>query len=147
MPVATPHTNQLSQRALLLSVGALALSVVAMTTMFIFVYSHGSGALESAAHASGRPPHAAEPPSPKPPLPARTDSAPATNRQPVSPPAAARPSGSDPAASRLADATRACPKRPDPLYRASVVELSADGESGIFVQRQALQAANPGDCD
>lgn len=40
-----------SQRALILSIGALALSVVAMTTMFVFVYSHGSGALESAATA------------------------------------------------------------------------------------------------
>jgi serine/threonine protein kinase len=44
-----PRHQQLSQRALVLSVGALALSVVAMTTMFIFVYSHGSGALEAAA--------------------------------------------------------------------------------------------------
>jgi serine/threonine protein kinase len=147
MPVAAPHINQLSQRALLLSVGALALSVVAMTTMFIFVYSHGSGALESAAHSSGRPQQAAEPPSQRPPLPARTDSAPAAARQPVPPEAPARPNGSDPAASRLADATGSCPKRPAPLYRASVVELSADGESGIYVQRQALQAADPGDCD
>jgi hypothetical protein len=32
---------------MLLSVGALALSVVAMTTMFIFVYSHGGRALEA----------------------------------------------------------------------------------------------------
>jgi serine/threonine-protein kinase len=38
-----------SQRALALSVGALALSVVAMTTMFIFVYSHGERALEAPA--------------------------------------------------------------------------------------------------
>jgi len=38
-----------SQRALVLSVGALALSVVAMTTMFIFVYSHGERALEAPA--------------------------------------------------------------------------------------------------
>jgi serine/threonine-protein kinase len=52
-PLPAPH-HHLSQRALLLSVGALALSVVAMTTMFIFVYSHGSGALEAAAKASSR---------------------------------------------------------------------------------------------
>jgi hypothetical protein len=52
-PVPTLHQH-LSQRALLLSVGALALSVVAMTTMFIFVYSHGSGALEAAAKTSSR---------------------------------------------------------------------------------------------
>jgi eukaryotic-like serine/threonine-protein kinase len=52
-PVPTRHQH-LSQRALLLSVGALALSVVAMTTMFIFVYSHGSGALEAAAKTSSR---------------------------------------------------------------------------------------------
>jgi serine/threonine protein kinase len=49
-PVLIPPAHQhMSQRALMLSVGALALSVVAMTTMFIFVYSHGSRALESAA--------------------------------------------------------------------------------------------------
>jgi eukaryotic-like serine/threonine-protein kinase len=52
-PVRSSHQS-LSQRALLLSVGALALSVVAMTTMFIFVYSHGSGALEAAATAASR---------------------------------------------------------------------------------------------
>jgi serine/threonine-protein kinase len=51
VPAPRPPNRQqyLSQRALLLSVGALALSVVAMTTMFIFVYSHGSRALEAAA--------------------------------------------------------------------------------------------------
>jgi len=43
LPARDPSGNQ---RALLLSVGALALSVVAMTTMFIFVYSHGERALE-----------------------------------------------------------------------------------------------------
>jgi hypothetical protein len=48
-PRAQNRQQYLSQRALLLSVGALALSVVAMTTMFIFVYSHGSRALEAAA--------------------------------------------------------------------------------------------------
>ncbi|MEY4545752.1 MAG: hypothetical protein RL685_1947 [Pseudomonadota bacterium] len=42
-----PHEPSTSQRAMLLSVGALALSVVAMTTMFIFVYSHGGRALEA----------------------------------------------------------------------------------------------------
>jgi len=44
--VLTPREPNGNQRALLLSVGALALSVVAMTTMFIFVYSHGERALE-----------------------------------------------------------------------------------------------------
>lgn len=166
MPVAVPQTNQLSQRALLLSVGALALSVVAMTTMFIFVYSHGSGALESAAHASGRPqparapsraPAGVAPPShppaavtPEPRTPALgTDSAPAASQQAV-PAAPVRQKAAEGTPSRLADAagtTGACAKRQDPLYRASVIELSADGESGIFVQRQALQAASPGDCD
>jgi serine/threonine protein kinase len=48
-PRLQSRQHSLSQRALLLSVGALALSVVAMTTMFIFVYSHGSRALEAAA--------------------------------------------------------------------------------------------------
>jgi serine/threonine protein kinase len=44
--VASPaRVPNASQRALLVSVGALALSVVAMTTMFIFVYSHGERAL------------------------------------------------------------------------------------------------------
>ncbi len=54
-PPSPAHHHQLSQRALLLSVGALALSVVAMMTMFVFVYSHGSGALEAAAKTSSRP--------------------------------------------------------------------------------------------
>jgi serine/threonine protein kinase len=53
-PAVRSAHQRLSQRALLLSVGALALSVVAMTTMFIFVYSHGSGALEAAATAATR---------------------------------------------------------------------------------------------
>lgn len=43
-PAREPRT---SQRALALSVGALALSVVAMATMFAFVYSHGGRALEA----------------------------------------------------------------------------------------------------
>jgi serine/threonine-protein kinase len=51
LPPPPARHHHLSQRALLLSVGALLLSVVAMTTMFVFVYSHGSGALESAATA------------------------------------------------------------------------------------------------
>jgi serine/threonine protein kinase len=52
-PLPSPARDRhLSQRALLLSVGALALSVVAMTTMFVFVYSQGSRALEPAAHRS-----------------------------------------------------------------------------------------------
>jgi len=51
LPPTPARHHHLSQRALLLSVGALLLSVVAMTTMFVFVYSHGSGALESAATA------------------------------------------------------------------------------------------------
>jgi hypothetical protein len=159
MPVAVAHTTHLSQRALLLSVGALALSVVAMTTMFIFVYSHGSGALESAAHASGRAQQAArathaalgagapaaEPqPVSKQPAPGGADFA--APRQLPSAPVAARQDGSPAPATRLAGATGACTKRQDPLYRASVVELSADGESHISVQRQALQPANP-DCE
>jgi serine/threonine-protein kinase len=51
LPPPPARHHHLSQRALLLSVGALLLSVVAMTTMFVFVYSHGSVALESAATA------------------------------------------------------------------------------------------------
>jgi serine/threonine-protein kinase len=49
LPPTPVRHHHLSQRALVLSVGALLSSVVAMTTMFVFVYSHGSGALESAA--------------------------------------------------------------------------------------------------
>jgi hypothetical protein len=43
---APTREQHLTKRALVLSVGALALSVVAMTTMFVFVYSHGESALE-----------------------------------------------------------------------------------------------------
>ena len=56
LPPPPARHHHLSQRALLLSVGALLSSVVAMTTMFVFVYSHGSGALESAASVATRAP-------------------------------------------------------------------------------------------
>jgi serine/threonine protein kinase len=49
LPPPPARDHRLSQRALVLSVGALVLSVVAMTTMFAFVYSQGSQALEMGA--------------------------------------------------------------------------------------------------
>ena len=147
MPVATAHSSQLSQRALLLSVGALALSVVAMTTMFVFVYSHGSGALESAAHQGGSRSQQmarAETTGLSSSTAAAAASALAGRLAPAS---ALVPSDGHPPAAPLADAKgmQICAKRHDPLYRASVVQLSADGESGIFVQHQALQAASQSD--
>jgi serine/threonine protein kinase len=116
-PVPAPRHHHLSQRALLLSVGALALSVVAMTTMFIFVYSHGSGALESAATAASRtagPAHvqrASVTPQP-------ADGAPGT------PLAAAQP--------------EQCNGGGRSLHAAGIAELGND-EAGVSVQQHALR--------
>ena len=152
-PLPVQH-HQLSQRALLLSVGALALSVVAMTTMFVFVYSHGSGALEAAATASSpaaakaalaREEHA---PASDPPL--LADAPPAVG-------AAAPAQGAAPSAAgapELATASEHCAAPSSPLQAASALELAADGEGGIGVQRHALTpspSAYPGaratDCE
>lgn len=124
----TRHAHS-SQRALVLSVGALALSVVAMTTMFIFVYSHGSGALEGKAAGSSASPHAAQ--------------------HAAAPPAVTHL----PPGSLALQAPDRCPT-PDPLVRTSIMEL-ADGESSLSVQKHALQpmapnsggSALPLDCD
>lgn len=124
----TRHAHS-SQRALVLSVGALALSVVAMTTMFIFVYSHGSGALEGKSAGGSAPPHALA--------------------HAASPPALAPL----PPGSLALQAPDRCPT-PDPLIRTSIIELT-DGESSLSVREHALQpmapnggsGALPLDCD
>jgi serine/threonine protein kinase len=120
-PQPTRH-HHMSQRALLLSVGALALSVVAMTTMFIFVYSHGSGALESGATASSRTP-AGEPAR----VLAEVSAEAAASKGVVHPP--------------LASATRPehCDVGAHPLRGASVIDLSAEGEGSVSVQQHALR--------
>ncbi len=123
-----PHLShqRLSQRALLLSVGALALSVVAMTTMFIFVYSHGSGALEAAASASQ---HGAA---------AR---ALALSSSPPPRPAALAPVAAEAVPSPLPALPR-CPEPEGPLYRTSILELASSGNEGsIRVEQHALQPA------
>jgi serine/threonine protein kinase len=129
-PALTRETRHVhsSQRALVLSVGALALSVVAMTTMFIFVYSHGSGALEGKSAAGSAPAHTTEPPAAPPSL------------APL------------PAGSLALQAPDRCPT-PDPLVRTSIIELA--GETGLSVREHALQpmapsggsSALPLDCD
>jgi serine/threonine-protein kinase len=148
-PLPAPH-HHLSQRALLLSVGALALSVVAMTTMFIFVYSHGSGALEAAAKASSRTGNKAvlvreahvpaQPPGV------------ATSAPPVLGAAAStlaeRASGADRELGRAttgagesaltAAADHCVGPGHHPLHAGSEMDLAAEDESGISVQRRAL---------
>jgi serine/threonine-protein kinase len=143
-PPLPPRHHHLSQRALLLSVGALALSVVAMTTMFIFVYSHGSGALEAAAKATRTPSRiaASMAASPEPQAPA-----------PVVPPArtALTPLASHPAGSVAQAEACPAPNHGHPLYPASVLELSDDADPSLSVQQHALEPAYRGaraiDCE
>jgi serine/threonine protein kinase len=121
-PPLPPRHHHMSQRALLLSVGALALSVVAMTTMFIFVYSHGSGALESAATAASRATPVAENAT------AHADVSAEGGASALHPP--------------LAAATRSdhCEGSAHPLHGASVVDLSAESETGsVSVQQHSLR--------
>lgn len=146
-PLPAPH-HQLSQRALFLSVGALALSVVAMTTMFIFVYSHGSGALEAAAKASSRgtakmalarEAHAAAPTAPgvsamAPPV----LGASASNDNPFGDRPFRDTAAIGVPASSLAAAAEQCAGPSHPLHSASVVELAAEGDGSLSVQRHAL---------
>jgi hypothetical protein len=101
---------------LVLSVGALALSVVAMTTMFIFVYSHGGRALEASV---ARPEPAALP-------------APLTSREPAAPGASAPP--------LLAGELRQCDGRGDPLAPASLRDPSA-AQRGLEVEIRALRGS------
>jgi hypothetical protein len=133
-PPVPLHHQQLSQRALLLSVGALALSVVAMTTMFIFVYSHGSGALEAAAKTSPRPGRAVAE--------ARV-LAPAAPTAPTLPSASAAAAVALPPAASMAAPFAAaieperCVAPGHPLHPASAMALARD-ESGITIERHAL---------
>jgi hypothetical protein len=123
-----------SQRALALSVGALALSVVAMTTMFIFVYSHGERALEApAGQRSAAALAAAQLPLPEV---ARTaaPSGPAYLR-PLAPPVAPIV-GSEQA---LARAPQCSEPGTSPLAPASVIESGAGGTQ-TEVELRALRA-------
>jgi hypothetical protein len=131
-PLPTRHQH-LSQRALLLSVGALALSVVAMTTMFIFVYSHGSGALEAAAKASSRAPGraVAEAMAPAGSTSPASSKAPAANAPAPNAPAA---SSSSPFAAAASPDRCISPGRPPH----SVLQFGEQDESGIRVERHAL---------
>jgi serine/threonine protein kinase len=156
-PLPAPH-HQLSQRALFLSVGALALSVVAMTTMFIFVYSHGSGALEAAAKASSRGTSKAalarEVHAPAPPAAHASAGSPsaATLAEPV--PGGARASSSDrpsgdsagaqAPAMAAAGASEHCTGPGHPLHSDSVTELAAEGDGSLAVQRHALTPSRSG---
>jgi hypothetical protein len=107
----------------LLSVGALALSVVAMTTMFVFVYSHGSGALEAAAKMSSRAPGRAV-------AEAHASAAsPGTSNEPSAP--VVSPFAGNPAADR-------CVAPSGPLHPASLFDFSDEDESGIRVERHSL---------
>jgi hypothetical protein len=152
-PLPAPH-HHLSQRALFLSVGALALSVVAMTTMFIFVYSHGSGALEAAAKASsrgGKVMLARERVAAQPVARAAVDTAGAAPAaQPLRGSAgsapgersldSARASGDEArgaGAPALAVAPEHCTGPSHPLQSASAIEL-ADGDGSLSVERHAL---------
>ncbi|HTV17242.1 MAG TPA: serine/threonine-protein kinase [Polyangiaceae bacterium] len=148
--IPAPH-HHLSQRALFLSVGALALSVVAMTTMFIFVYSHGSGALEAAAKASSRGAaktmlaREAHPPAAgsiaafgaAPPVLA-TAAGTLVERSPSGDHELGRPGANAEPPALAAASAEHCAVPGRPLHPASVLELSADGESGVSVQRHAL---------
>jgi hypothetical protein len=120
-PALQARHQHLSQRALLLSVGALALSVVAMTTMFIFVYSHGSGALEAATPA------------------AQVSSSGAALASVTGHRTQADPNAPVPAAK-----VPQCPAPGDPLHRASMVELAFEDENGLSVLRRALKPMSAG---
>jgi serine/threonine protein kinase len=113
--VATPSREpNASQRALLVSVGALALSVVAMTTMFIFVYSHGQQALEVPAARSGSALASAQLPSAE--VAAGVDSPQA-----------------------FAESVSQCPERRSPLAPASVLEQPAAGPAAREVEVHSLR--------
>jgi serine/threonine protein kinase len=122
-PPLPPRLHHLSQRALLLSVGALALSVVAMTTMFIFVYSHGSGALEAAASASPR------------------GSAAALAQRAAAARLVEGAAGSPVMAPPIASArTEHCDATGRPLHGAGLVDLGDEGTaSNVSVQQHALR--------
>jgi serine/threonine protein kinase len=121
LPARDPSGNQ---RALLLSVGALALSVVAMTTMFIFVYSHGERALElPAVQRSAAVIAAAQLPLPEVARPTPLLAAEPLPRQP------------------LAERAARCAEPRPPLLPASVRELPPGAEHEVEIR--ALQGAAP----
>ncbi|HEU4579673.1 MAG TPA: protein kinase [Polyangiaceae bacterium] len=134
-----PREPNTSQRALALSVGALALSVVAMTTMFIFVYSHGERALEvppgqrsAATLATAQPPPEVAR--------AALPSAPAYLRPaPVVPDPAGRSASSEQAVAR---APQCFEPGTSPLAPASVIESGPGGKQGE-VELHALRPGNP----
>jgi len=146
-PPPPPRHHHLSQRALLLSVGALALSVVAMTTMFIFVYSHGSGALEAAAKATRTPARIAAS------LAATAEQQTAALPQPPAPPARAAlsPLASHPAGGVAQAEVCPAPSHGRAIHSASVLELSDDADPNLGVQQHALEPAYRGaraiDCE
>jgi eukaryotic-like serine/threonine-protein kinase len=146
-PLPVPQTRlqsgqlQSGQRALLLSVGALTLSVVAMTTMFIFVYSHGSGALEAAASSNAHPrSRLAQVESQPMAEPASAPHGFATSGVGTSsrrkPAAADAPVGS---AQPIEVAEGGCTER-EPLFRTSVVELASESDPHLAVKMHALGA-------
>jgi len=117
--VAAPSREpNASQRALLVSVGALALSVVAMTTMFIFVYSHGERALE---------------------VPAATRSAAALASARLPSPSVASPAALPNSPPSLAPSASECAERRNPLAPASVLDPHPAG-LGPEVEVRALRA-------
>jgi hypothetical protein len=139
-PLPPTRHQRLNERALRLSVGALALSVVAMTTMFIFVYSHGSGALEAAATAGNAR--------------ARARVAPAEERKPLEvtpsphPFTPRLPAGTNQAlaagtAQGALVARSTCDDR-QPLFRTSATELPPGADSNLSIRVRALEAASEG---
>jgi serine/threonine protein kinase len=126
LPIMQQRHQHLSQRAIAFSVGALALSVVAMTTMFIFVYSHGSDALEAGAAYAGT----------------------ARARASAQMLAKADARGADPSTASTADESaqpaKVCAQPTDPLRRAPVIELASQAEAGLSIALHALEAAPTG---
>ena len=128
-----------SQRALALSVGALALSVVAMTTMFIFVYSHGERALEvPAVQRSAAAIAAAQLPLPEVARPAAPSTA--AYLRPAAP--AGTPSLAGAEQHGMARAPQCSEPGTSPLAPASVIESGPQGTQ-TEVELRALRAGGP----
>jgi serine/threonine protein kinase len=145
-PLPAPH-HQLSQRALFLSVGALALSVVAMTTMFIFVYSHGSGALEAAAKASSRgtgkaalarEAHAPAQPAAHASAGSLGGARPFTDKAFTDRASTDRAAAGERPSTLAAAASEHCTGPGHPLHSKSGLEVAAEGDSSLSIQRHAL---------
>ncbi len=154
-PAREPRT---SQRAMVLSVGALALSVVAMTTMFVFVYSQGGRALETSvvyrAEASSAQ-VAALPAVVNPAVVSPSASAAPAAQAPAAPLSAARDvvSSSSPVPLLLARDVAQCERADSPLSPASLqgptrggaeVELRTGGSAGALeLSSRALDGTSP----